>query len=88
MLGTPAVSPHHGQDLPPAPAAPSPVAESRGVGTKRWGNEGAGDQGLTPDYLDPPSPEKNAPRADEGASGRASPAGPEPEGGAAMLVGR
>ena len=70
LVSNPAAGDHDGQALPPAPAATPPVAESRGRVPERWGNEGADHQDLTPDYLHPPSPEKNAPRADDPGSAR------------------
>ena len=71
--GTAAISPPHGQDLPPAPAATPPVAvaESRGRERKSWGRGGADHhQGLPRAHLRLPSPEKGAPRAEDSRSGR------------------
>ena len=70
VAATPAMRPRHGQEFSPAPAAAAPVAESRGPELERWGNEGADHHDLTPDFLRPRSPEKNAPRAGESRSGR------------------
>ena len=64
--GTPAICPRHGHDLPPPRAAAPPAhcpGESRPCTTEWWGRGGADHHDLTPDYLRPPSPEKNAPRA-------------------------
>ena len=53
----------------PPPSTPS-VPESRGHAADRCGNEGADHHILTPYYLRPPSPEKNAPRAGNSRSKR------------------
>ena len=58
--GTPAISPHHRWNLPPAPAAKRPVTKSRSRGVEPWRNEGPDHRNLTPDYLRPP-PRKRTP---------------------------
>ena len=67
---------------PTRPRSHGPGPWGRGRGAERWGNEGAAHHNLTTDYLRPPSPEKNTPRADgDGKRWKGEPGGSGARGG-------